>query len=99
MSEDAALALLRLLAGEDGLSAARAAKKLGLGASELQRLLVALGDDPRYGGLDLVEAREEPHRDGARVRLWLSARGRTMCADARQDAQAYGRAVPRGDAA
>lgn len=98
MSEEAALALLRLLAGEDGLSPARASKKLGLGASELQRLLVALGDDPRYGGLGLVEAREEPHRDGSRVRLWLSARGRTMCADARQNAQAVARMPPRGDA-
>ncbi len=85
MSEDAALALLRLLAEEDGLSPPRAAKKLGLGASELQRVLVALGDDPRYGGLGLVEPRTEPHRDGTRVRLWLSARGRTLCADARGD--------------
>jgi DNA-binding IclR family transcriptional regulator len=98
VSEDAALALLRLLAGEDGVSPPRAAKKLGLGASELRRLLVALGDDPRYGGLGLVEAREEPHRDGTRVRLWLSARGRTMCANARQDAQAIERTPPRGDA-
>lgn len=98
MSEDAALALLRLLAGEEGVSPPRAAKKLGLGASELQRLLVALGDDPRYGGLGLVEAREEPHRDGTRVRLWLSARGRAMCERARQDPQQSARTTAHGDA-
>lgn len=86
MSEDAALALLRLLAEEDGLSPPRAAKKLDLGASELQRVLVALGDDPRFDGLGLVERRSEPHRDGTRDRLWLSARGRALCAQARGDA-------------
>jgi DNA-binding MarR family transcriptional regulator len=86
VNEDVALALLRLLAEEDGLSPPRAAKKLGLGASELQRLLVALGDDPRFDGLGLVERREEPHRDGTRTRLWLSAHGRALCARARGDA-------------
>lgn len=74
MSEDAALALLRLLAEEDGQSQPRVAKRLGLGASELQRLLAALSDDPRFDGLDLVAAR----RDGERTRLWLTARGRAL---------------------
>jgi hypothetical protein len=80
MNEDAALALLRLLADEGDVSTARAAKRLGLGASQLQRLLTALGDDPRFDGLDLVEQSLEPHRNGARVLLRLTARGRALCA-------------------
>ena len=83
MSDDHALALLRLLADEDGVSSARAAKTLGLGASELQRLLVALGDDSRYEGLALVEQRVAPARDGrTHASLWLTARGRALCAGA-----------------
>jgi hypothetical protein len=83
MSEDAALALLRLLAEEGEVSMPRAAKRLGLGASELQRLLVALGDDPRFDGLDLVEHQVEHQverrADGARTLLRLTARGRALC--------------------
>lgn len=75
MSEDLALALLRLLAVEDGQSSARVAKRLGMGQSELQRLLTALGEDPRYDGLALIEQ----HRDGERTLLWLSERGRALC--------------------
>lgn len=76
MSEDQALALLRLLAQEDGQSIHRLAKRLGLGLSELQRLLAALGDDARFDGLDLVEQRNE----GGRILLWLTAKGRSLCA-------------------
>ena len=74
MSDDAALALLRLLHAEDGVPLHRATKRLGLSVSEVQRLLAALGPDPRYDGLDLVEARHE----GERVRLWLTAKGRQL---------------------
>ncbi|TXH77244.1 MAG: hypothetical protein E6Q88_01900 [Lysobacteraceae bacterium] len=76
MSEEHALALLGLLAQEDGQSLPRLAKRLGLGASELRRLLAALGHDARYDGLGLVEQRQ----DGERTLLWLTARGRTLCA-------------------
>jgi DNA-binding IclR family transcriptional regulator len=75
MTEDSALALLQLLAQEDGQSIHRVAKRLGLGLSELQRLLSALGSDPRFDGLDLVEQRE----DGDRTVLWLTSRGRQLC--------------------
>jgi hypothetical protein len=78
MSEDPALSLLRLLSQEDGQSIHRVAKRLGLGLSELQRLLVALGGDPRFDGLDLVEQR----RDGERIVLWLTTKGRQLCATA-----------------
>jgi DNA-binding IclR family transcriptional regulator len=74
MSDDDALALLRLLQVEDGQSIHRVAKRLGLGLSELQRLLAALGDDPRFDGLDLVERR----RDGERTLLWLTQKGRQL---------------------
>jgi hypothetical protein len=72
------MALLRLLASEDGQSIHRVAKRLGLGLSELQRLLTALGPDPRFDGLDLVEQRSE----GARTVLWLTGKGRRLCAEA-----------------
>ncbi len=75
MSEDAALALLQLLARNENMSLPRAAKRLSLSASELQRLLVALGDDPRFDGLDLVRQ----HRDDGRVLLRLTGRGRALC--------------------
>ena len=78
MSEDPALALLRLLAEQDRQSIHRVAKRLGLGLSELQRLLAALGDDPRYDGLDLVVQQ----RDGERVLLALTDKGRRLCGQA-----------------
>lgn len=76
MNDEAALALLRLLAREDGQSIHRVAKRLQLSLSELQRLLTALGPDRRFDGLDLVEQRE----DGDRILLWLTERGRRLCA-------------------
>jgi len=72
-----ALALLRLLAEAQEVSLPRAAKRLRISASELHRLLVALGDDPRFDGLDLVERRDENDR----VLLRLTARGRALCAN------------------
>lgn len=78
MSDDAALALLQLLAAEDGQSLPRVAKRLGLAGSELQRLLAALGADPRFDGLDLVEQRVEQDAQRERVLLWLTAKGRTL---------------------
>lgn len=75
MSEDTALALLHLLAQQETVSLPRAAKRLSLSISELQRLLVALGDDPRFDGLDLVRQ----DREGARVLLRLTERGRALC--------------------
>lgn len=76
MTQDPALALLRALAQQDGQSIHRVAKRLDLGLSELQRLLVALGDDPRFDGLGLVEQRS----DGQRTVLWLTDQGRRLCA-------------------
>ena len=72
MNEDPALALLHLLHEEDGQSIHRVAKRLQLGLSELQRVLSALGPDPRFDGLDLVEQRA----DGGRMLLWLTEKGR-----------------------
>ncbi|HET9482728.1 MAG TPA: hypothetical protein VFO79_02125 [Xanthomonadales bacterium] len=75
MTDDPALALLRLLAEEDGIAIHRATRRLGVSLSELQRMLTALGDDERYDGLGLVVARE----DGERTRLWLTEKGRALC--------------------
>ena len=75
MSDDPGLALLALLAERDGVSLPAAAKRLGLGASELQRLLTAMGGDASVGGLDLVESR----REGERTTLWLTPKGRALC--------------------
>lgn len=78
MSEQQALALLRLLSQEDGQSIHRVARRLGLGLSELHRLLSALGDDPRFDGLGVVEVRA----DGERRLLWLTEKGHRLCASA-----------------
>lgn len=78
MNDETALALLRLLASEDGQSIHRVAKRMDLSLSELQRLLTALGPDPRFDGLDLVE----PRNDGGRTLLWLTEKGRRLCAGA-----------------
>ena len=78
MSEERALALLQLLAAQDGQSIHRVAKRLGMSLSELQRLLTALGPDPRFDGLDLIEQRQ----DGERTLLWLTDKGRRLCATA-----------------
>lgn len=80
MNEDSALALLRMLAEEDDMSVPRVAKRLALSVSELQRLLVPLGNDPRFDGLDLVEQR----RAGDRILLRLTSRGRALCAGAHE---------------
>lgn len=69
---DTLTALLELVANEEGVSAARACKRLGLSRSELQRLLTALGDDEALGGLNLVRIES----DGTRDALWLSTRAR-----------------------
>jgi hypothetical protein len=74
--EDRALGLLRALANEDGQSLPRLARRLGLAASELQRLLVALGNDPQFAGLGLVEARNDSR---GRNCIWLTARGQSLC--------------------
>ena len=76
--DEQALALLQLLAAGDGVSTARAAKQLRVSQSELQRLLTALGPDPRYDGFDLVAVRDE----GERRTLWLTDKGRELCRSA-----------------
>ncbi len=75
MREDTALEVLHLLCEEDAQSIHRVARKLGLSLSELQRLLTALGDDPRFDGLDLVNQQ----RHGERTVLRLTERGRALC--------------------
>lgn len=69
---DPAAALLALVADEEGLSLARACKRLALSRSQLQRLLVQLGADPQLDGLDLLEVRG----DATRATLWLTPRAR-----------------------
>ncbi|WP_123770783.1 hypothetical protein [Vulcaniibacterium tengchongense] len=75
MSDHTALALLRLLAEEDGQPLHRVARKLGIGVARLQYVLGTLGDDPQHEGLDLVMQL----RDGQRLRLWLTRKGRRLC--------------------
>jgi formate dehydrogenase accessory protein FdhD len=69
---DALARLLELVAAEEGLSTARACKRLGLSRSELQRLLVALGPEASLGGLDLVRVESANNLDT----LWLTAKAR-----------------------
>ena len=66
--DERAEALLALIAAQQGLSAARACKRLGLSRSELQRLLTRLGPQTSIGGLGLVRIVD----DGERETLWLA---------------------------
>jgi formate dehydrogenase accessory protein FdhD len=98
--DEPALALLRALAEDDGQSLPRLAKRLGLAASELQRLCVALGEvvgeDARFGGLGLIEARPDAR---GRARLWLSPRGRRLVQGAALDWPANAHDTPAPAAA
>jgi DNA-binding IclR family transcriptional regulator len=76
-----ASALLDLLANEDGVSCARACKRLGLSRSELQRLLAQLGDSETLGGLGMVRVEEE----GGRETLWLTERARSLLSSPQRD--------------
>lgn len=70
VSHDAHLRqLLELVETNPGISSARACKRLGLSRSELQRLLLVLGDDVAMGGLGLLRIVSEPPP----ARLWLNA--------------------------
>lgn len=68
--DEALEALLALVTAEEGLSTARACKRLGLSRSELQRQLTRLGPETSVGGLDLVRVQDE----GGRETLWLVRR-------------------------
>ncbi len=64
--------VLDLVASEEGLSMARACKRLSMSRSELQRLLTQLGSDESLGGLDLIRIEAGQGRDT----LWLTKRAR-----------------------
>ena len=66
--------LLELVASDEGISLARACKRLSLSRSELLRLLAPLGSDATIGGLDLVRLEQ---REG-RATLWLTDRARKL---------------------
>jgi len=68
-------ALMALVAAEEGMSVARVAKKLGLGQSQLLRMISLLGPSEAVGGLDLLEL-----RDGEPPRLYLTERARAWAA-------------------
>lgn len=72
MMEQRLAELMRFVAGNEGASAARASKQLGLARSELLRLLAVLGEDPALGGLGLMRTTADGARDG----LALTPRGR-----------------------
>lgn len=64
--------LLELIAEQEGLSAARACKLLRLSRSELQRMLVTLGEHSPPDALGLVRVE---HSDGRQL-LWLTEKAR-----------------------
>ena len=75
--DELALRLLQLLHGSaEGVSLARAAKRLAVEQSRLRRLLAVLGGDASLGGLGLVHQRA----DGERTLLSLTARGQALLA-------------------
>ncbi len=74
--EDLAVALLQLLCRHGGtLSATVAADHLKLRRSQLERLILLLGEDPYLGGLGYLA----PEEDGLRLRLRLTEKGKALC--------------------
>ncbi len=74
--EDLAVELLQILCHHGGvLSAAAAASQLQLKRSQLERLLLFLGEDPYLGGLGYLVRKEE----GLRLRLRLTDKGKALC--------------------
>ena len=79
------LALVAAVAEREGISDHALRKRLGVAMSELNRLLVLLGDDTRLGGLGLIETRHDEVRadgarkEGARRTLHLSEKGCALC--------------------
>jgi DNA-binding IclR family transcriptional regulator len=78
---DPAAALLELLATQDGMSVARACKRLALSRSELQRLLAKLGDSETLGGLGLVRIESGDGRET----LWLTDCARSLSTSPQRD--------------
>lgn len=72
MIEDRLAALVRFVADNEGVSAARTGKQLGLSQSELLRLLAMLGTESSLGGLGLIAS----HEEGSRRLLRLTSDGR-----------------------
>ena len=63
MNEAALRQLVELVARDEGLSLARAAKRLQISQSQLTRMLTVLGASAVLGGADLIEIRgDEPPR-------------------------------------
>jgi formate dehydrogenase accessory protein FdhD len=65
-------AIAELVSAEEGLSTARACRRLGMSRSELLRALVMLSQPPAEGGLGLIERRQEAQRET----LWLTESAR-----------------------
>lgn len=76
MNDENTILLLQLLVKEDGQSLPRLAKRLSMAQSELLRLASELGDAEHHAGMNLVEWRQS----GARRDLWLTPKGRALCA-------------------
>ncbi|RBL99894.1 hypothetical protein C3R74_10030 [Acidithiobacillus ferridurans] len=73
--EDLAIALLRMLCTEGPVSVARACKSLGLPRSQMERLLLLLGNSEQWGGLYV-----RPEEQRGRTVITLTSEGRTLCA-------------------
>ncbi|MBB5192858.1 hypothetical protein HNQ50_003612 [Silvimonas terrae] len=73
--EETLIAIMALLAGQDGLSDHQVGKKLELGMSQLNRALTVLTAATQADGQALVRTQQ----DGKRRTLWLTEAGRALC--------------------
>jgi len=76
--DELVVAAMAQLCEDDGMSDNRLRKRLGVGMSQLNRVLALLAASPEAGGLGCVELRTD---DGAvrRRTIWLTERGRSLC--------------------
>jgi hypothetical protein len=75
--DEEVIAAMAQLCERDGISDHQLRKRLGLGMSQLNRVLSLLASAPEAGGLGCVELRSDT--DARRRTIWLTERGRSLC--------------------
>ncbi len=75
-TEDLVIALMQALCSEKALSLAKVGKQFDLRRSQLERLLLLLGYDERWGGMGYVAQEEQRGRPV----ITLTEKGQALCA-------------------
>lgn len=74
--EDLVVLLLQILCQEQAVSLAKIGKQMQLRRSQLERLLLLLGENEAWGGLGYLTQNEQR----GRAMIMLTAKGKDLCA-------------------